>query len=89
MNSFGRINFYKDSLISLTDWRHSAELKNYLNVLSFHELIQEAEETIKELNNSPLTKDAIQKAKMLLREYSLRLSHEPLNERPRELFSWP
>lgn len=64
------------NIVSMFDWKGAEEIKNYLNVLDFHELIKEAELTIQELNNMPLTQDLTKKSKLLLHEYSERIYNE-------------
>lgn len=55
--------------------REEKSLLDYLNVLSFHDLMNESKDVVKELETAPLTDDITLKTKLLTEEISARLSH--------------
>lgn len=65
-----------NNVISLEQWKGSQEdksLKEYLNVLSFHALVGEAEDTMRELKDNSLSPELAQKSKQILKEFNNRL----------------
>jgi hypothetical protein len=69
-----------DNVVPLSSWKSKMALKanekslsDYLNVLSFNDLLTETEDLINELNNKPLNQDITLKSKQLLREVNNRL----------------
>jgi len=61
---------------SLDEKRAEKQFKDYFNILSFSELINESTDIIKELNQSPLSTEITMKSKILLSQFSKRLGDE-------------
>ncbi len=72
-----------NNVVPLSSWKsiREAEVKeksmsDYLKVLSFHDLLVETEEIIKEINSKPLSQEITLKSKQLLREVNQRLQKD-------------
>ena len=65
----------KLNLINIDDLKERRSLKSYYDVLSFNELIQEANHTISELNEGDLTNEKTRRTLVLLDEFKKRLKH--------------
>jgi len=72
-----------NNVIALSNWKTKKELTSneksmseYLKVLSFHDLLTETEDLIKELNDKPLNQEVTLKSKHLLREVNKRLQKD-------------
>lgn len=61
---------------SLEEKRAEKQFRDYFNVLSFSELINESTDIIKELNQKPLTTEITMKSKILLNQFSKRLEDD-------------
>ena len=61
---------------SLDEKRAEKQFKDYFNILSFSELINESTDIIKELNQKPISNEITMKSKILLSQFSKRLGDE-------------
>ena len=61
---------------NLDEKRAEKQFKDYFNILSFSELINESTDIIKELNNNPISNEVTMKSKILLSQFSKRLGDE-------------
>jgi hypothetical protein len=66
-----------NNVVSLESWKSNQQedksLKEYLNVLSFHALVGEAEDTMRELNDNSFSPELARKSKQILKEFNNRL----------------
>lgn len=58
---------------NFADLKEEKSLMKYLKALSFHDLMIEAEQALKELNNGSLNKEISLKSKTIIKEFSNRL----------------
>ena len=72
-----------DNLISIDEFKKEKLVKkeeksfsNYLRVLGFSELMNEASGVVKELNNSALNSDMAMRSSLILKEFGSRLKSE-------------
>ena len=72
-----------NNVLNLRKWKEQIEsaaeessLKNYFNVLSFNDLINETKVIVSELNEKPLTEEITKKSRIILKEFNERLEKE-------------
>ncbi len=75
-------NGHEENVVSLENAKaqKAAEVENdslsrYFQVLSFSELLEETSQLIEELNKKGSTKEIINKSKLLLKEFGLRIKN--------------
>ncbi|ATH08728.1 hypothetical protein BIY24_12455 [Halobacteriovorax marinus] len=75
-----------NKIVSLKNWKdkkleisEETSLLNYLKALSFHDLMNEAENTRNELNSGELNSQTTLKYKTILKEFSNRLKADGLS----------
>lgn len=69
-----RLENIKDkSVVNINEHKEDRSLSRYFNILSFNDLIREANDTISEINGGELTKATKKKSLFLLKEFKLRL----------------
>ncbi|WP_127714674.1 hypothetical protein [Halobacteriovorax sp. HLS] len=61
------------NLNNYTELKEEKSLMKYLKVLNFHDLMVEAEEALKELNNGKLNKEVSLRSKTIIKEFTNRL----------------
>lgn len=74
-----------ENVLSFEQWRRAQgektegqSIKQYLKVLSFHDLVNEYQSIIQELKDSPLNTELTQKSKLILKEFSDRLGEHSI-----------
>jgi len=75
-----------EGILSLKIWKEKKKknemeqedeiLHDYMNVLSFHELIAESNQFLEELSQAPINDELKQRGQFILREFKKRLSKE-------------
>ena len=61
------------NLNNFTELKEEKSLMKYLRVLNFHDLMIEAEQALKELNDGSLNKEISLRSKTIMKEFSNRL----------------
>jgi hypothetical protein len=61
------------NLNNFTELKEEKSLMKYLKALNFHDLMIEAEQALKELNNGSLNKEVSLRSKTIVKEFSNRL----------------
>lgn len=72
-----------NNVLSLKEWKKQIEnaveessMKDYFNVLSFNDLINETKLVVNELNDKPLSEEITKKSRLILKEFNERLEKE-------------
>lgn len=71
-----------ENVIPMDAWKQALQLRkeeksllDYLNVLSFHDLMNESKDVVQELETEPFNEDLALKTRLLIEEISGRMSH--------------